>query len=52
MWSITARVTAIVSGAVMVITGALFVIYNFWVLGKVKKMHGREMERGGGGWRL
>jgi hypothetical protein len=49
MWSITARVTAIVSGAVMVITGALFVIYNFWVLGKVKKMHGREMERGGVG---
>lgn len=49
MWSITAQVTAIVSGAIMVITGVLFVIYNFWVLGRVKKMHGREMERAGMG---
>ncbi len=47
MWSITARVTAIVSGTVMVITGVLFVIYNFWVLARVKKIHGREIERGG-----
>ncbi|KAH8756143.1 hypothetical protein BGZ57DRAFT_909417 [Hyaloscypha finlandica] len=47
-WSITARVTAIVSGAIMVITGCLFVIYNFWVLAGVKKRHGREMDRGYG----
>ncbi|KAN0108565.1 hypothetical protein V8E51_008307 [Hyaloscypha variabilis] len=47
-WSITARVTAIVSGTVMIITGCLFAIYNFWVLARVKKMHGREMERGYG----
>ena len=44
-WSITAKVTAIVSGAVMVVTGCLFVVYNFWVLARVKKRHGREMER-------
>ncbi|KAE9378220.1 hypothetical protein N431DRAFT_304989, partial [Stipitochalara longipes BDJ] len=42
-WSITARVTAIVSGTVMIITGVLFAIYNFFVLAKVKKRHGREM---------
>jgi hypothetical protein len=48
MWSITARVTAIVSGTIMVITGCLFVIYNFWVLARVKKRHGREMQLGGG----
>jgi hypothetical protein len=47
-WSITARVTAIVSGAIMVITGCLFVIYNFWVLAGVKKRHGREMDHGYG----
>jgi hypothetical protein len=28
----------------MVVTGALFALYNFWVLEKVKKSHGREME--------
>jgi hypothetical protein len=27
----------------MVITGMLFVIYNFIVLGRVKKSHAREM---------
>ena len=32
----------------MVITGALFVVYNYWVLARVKKRHGREV-RGFGG---
>lgn len=27
----------------MVVTGALFVVYNFWFLRNVKKMHAREM---------
>jgi hypothetical protein len=27
----------------MVITGILFALYNFWILEKVKKLHGREM---------
>ncbi|CZR60542.1 uncharacterized protein PAC_10438 [Phialocephala subalpina] len=44
-WSITARVTAIVTGAAMIVTGVLFALYNFWILERVKKMHGREMER-------
>ncbi len=30
----------------MIVTGALFVIYNFGVLAKVKTRHGREMEAG------
>lgn len=29
----------------MVVTGVLFALYNFWILERVKKMHGREMER-------
>ena len=41
-WSITAKVTAIVTGAIMIITGVLFGLYNFWILEKVKKMHQRE----------
>ena len=31
----------------MVITGVLFVVYNFWVLARVKKRHGREMQMSG-----
>jgi hypothetical protein len=30
----------------MAITGGLFALYNFWVLEKVKRGHGREMESG------
>jgi hypothetical protein len=41
-WSITARVTAIVTGSIMVITGCLFGLYNFWILEKVKRRHGQE----------
>jgi hypothetical protein len=38
----------------MVITGVLFVLYNFWILERVKRRHGREMESAGGegeGWK-
>lgn len=28
----------------MVVTGILFGLYNFWILEKVKRRHGREME--------
>lgn len=31
----------------MVITGVLFGLYNFWILEKVRKKHGREMEEEG-----
>ncbi|RDW91293.1 hypothetical protein BP5796_02458 [Coleophoma crateriformis] len=42
-WSITARVTAAVTGGIMVVTGVLFIIYNFAVLSRVKSKHKREM---------
>ena len=44
-WSITARVTAIVTGSCMVVTGVLFGIYNFVILRRVKKSHQRDMGR-------
>lgn len=43
-WSVTAKVTAIATGSCMVVTGVLFGLYNFWILEKVKRRHGREME--------
>ncbi|TGO78666.1 hypothetical protein BELL_0058g00080 [Botrytis elliptica] len=43
-WSITARVTAIVTGAIACITGVLFVFYNFWSLRRVKSTHEKEMK--------
>jgi len=42
-WSVTAWVTAAVTGGSMVINALLFGLYNFWVLNKVKKSHGRDM---------
>lgn len=41
-WSVTARVTAIVTGSIMVVCGVLFGLYNFWILRRVKRTHGRE----------
>ncbi|KAH8602197.1 hypothetical protein B0O99DRAFT_648032 [Bisporella sp. PMI_857] len=43
-WSVTAWVTAVVTGGCMVITGVLFALYNFWILEKVRRSHGRDME--------
>ncbi|TEY70298.1 hypothetical protein BOTCAL_0107g00110 [Botryotinia calthae] len=43
-WSITARVTAIVTATIACITGVLFVFYNFWSLRRVKSTHEREMK--------
>ncbi|KAJ9609494.1 hypothetical protein H2200_005821 [Cladophialophora chaetospira] len=43
VWSITARVTAIVIGSCMIIAGLLFALYNFWALRGVRKMHEREL---------
>ncbi len=48
-WSVTAKVTVIVTGACMGVTGGLFALYNFWILERVKQSHGREMEREGFG---
>ncbi|TVY31537.1 hypothetical protein LSUB1_G008749, partial [Lachnellula subtilissima] len=35
-WSVTARVTAAVTGACMAVMGVLFGVYEFWVLERVK----------------
>jgi len=43
-WSATAKVTAIVTGACVAVTGGLFALYNFWALEKVRRSHGQEME--------
>jgi len=45
VWSVTAWVTATVTGACMVITGVLFALYNFWILERVKKRHHGDMRR-------
>lgn len=37
------RITAAVTGGCMVIFATLFGIYNFGILRRVKKRHGREM---------
>ena len=44
-WSVTAWITATVTGGSMLITGCLFALYNFWILEKVKRKHGQDMER-------
>lgn len=48
-WSVTAKVTAITTGSSMAVTGVLFGLYNFWILEKVKRRHGREMDVVNGG---
>jgi len=42
-WSISAKVTAVVSGICMVILAILFALYNFWILRRIKRKHGKEM---------
>ena len=44
VWSITAKVTAIVTGSCALVTGGLFAAYNFWVLDKVRDSHEREFD--------
>ncbi|KAI9048424.1 hypothetical protein LZ554_007260 [Drepanopeziza brunnea f. sp. 'monogermtubi'] len=46
-WSVTAKITAMVTAGCMLVTGALFGLYNFWILERVKRRHGREMEESG-----
>jgi hypothetical protein len=43
-YSITAKVTLIVTGSCMVVTAVLFALYNFLILRRVKKGHQRQME--------
>lgn len=44
-FSITAKVTIIVTGACSVSSLVLFVLYNNWALSRVKSKHQRELER-------
>ena len=44
VWSITAKVTAIVTGSCVGVAGFLFIAYNFWILGKVRRTHRNEYE--------
>jgi len=46
-WSTTAWITAAVTGGIMVVTGVLFGLYNFWLLEKVRRRHDLEMETSG-----
>ncbi|PQE05758.1 pho85 cyclin-1 protein [Rutstroemia sp. NJR-2017a BVV2] len=48
-WSVTARTTAIVTGVVMVVCGAVFAGYKFGALRSVKGVHDREVEAMGVG---
>jgi hypothetical protein len=46
VWSTTAEITGIVTGSVMALLAVLFILYNNWILKKVKTSHGRDMQRG------
>lgn len=39
VWSVTARITATVTGCLIAVSGALFCCYNFWMLEKVRDAH-------------
>ena len=39
VWSITAKITAIVIGSCVGVAGFLFLTYNFWALRNVRKYH-------------
>ena len=43
-WSVTAKVTVIVTGACAVATAILFGFYNFIILSRVKSKHSKEMD--------
>ena len=43
-WSVTARSTGIVTGCFAVICLSFYIVYNYWLLGKVKSRHEGELE--------
>lgn len=43
VWSITAKITAIVTGSCVGVAGGLFFLYNFWVLKRVRNTHEQSM---------
>jgi cbb3-type cytochrome oxidase subunit 3 len=44
MWSVTAIIIATITSFLTVCMSALFLIYYFWLLKKVKEKHAFEME--------
>lgn len=44
VWSITAKITAIVTGSCVGVAGGLFALYNFWVLQRVRQTHDQSMD--------
>ncbi|EXJ90315.1 hypothetical protein A1O1_03414 [Capronia coronata CBS 617.96] len=46
IWSVTAKITAIVTGACVGAAGFFFAIYNFWALRRVREAHERDMGLG------
>ena len=50
-WSITSKVTIIVTSSITVICGILTGIYSFWKLAAVKKKHNREVGKESAGKR-
>ncbi|KIW19507.1 hypothetical protein PV08_00079 [Exophiala spinifera] len=43
VWSVTAKITAIVTGSCVGVGGGLFSVYNFCLLRRVQKSHEREL---------
>ncbi|KIX02414.1 uncharacterized protein Z518_08355 [Rhinocladiella mackenziei CBS 650.93] len=43
VWSVTAKITATVTGSCMCVAGGFFLIYNFWALRRVRKVHDQEL---------
>ncbi|KAL6246594.1 hypothetical protein RBB50_006832 [Rhinocladiella similis] len=43
VWSVTAKITAIVTGSCVGVGGGLFSLYNFGLLRRVQKSHEREL---------
>lgn len=39
VWSVTVKITAIVTGCLIAVAGGLFAAYNFWYLEKVREAH-------------
>lgn len=39
VWSVTAKITAIITGCLIAVAGGLFAAYNFWILEKVRDAH-------------
>lgn len=39
VWSVTAKITAIITGSLIAVSGSLFGAYNFWLLENVRHAH-------------